>query len=362
MSVNAIQSELTELYNYMVGKDTKSDEGVRNRIHSLAERVIAQATETVTNEQYGELLDRIKGARIRVPEIERADFTDGYEYFRKHNMGKVNLVNEGIDLDVLWKELSNEYGELFDENMMGSQERLERIIEIREEISPTEESIYKNRAEYESAVLALENDIYESFYNIPKSDGGNKFIFYGKRAPMKEAALEESKERAKRKKLGWNKSELKKKIDSDYNYISSMLREPTDQRHIPEDMRGSVAFLLDQFNFETKQIDRLRAEGKEADSPTVVRLSKMYDAYADIMRKAWGIDKGAEKSELMDNYLSEDLQALRDEIPVDESGEFKRIQDMSVEELQVGLGTGHFLYSDSKTKEQFNRTALLFIL
>ncbi len=52
MSVSAIQSELTELYNYMVGKDTRNDEGVRNRIHSLAERVIAQATETVTDEQY----------------------------------------------------------------------------------------------------------------------------------------------------------------------------------------------------------------------------------------------------------------------------------------------------------------------
>ena len=335
INVSDLQKELGELYNYMVGKDTRNDAEVRKSIHNLAEKVIAQATETVVNEEYSDLLDRIKTTRILVPESERTGFRDGYEYFRKHTaMGKITLANEGIELDVLWEELCNEYPQFFDENMTGSEERLERILEVREEIGPTEESIYHTNEEYRSAVLALENDILESFYNIPKSDGGNKFMFYAKRAPMSQKALEESKERATAKKLSWNKNEVKKRIDSDYRYLYQMINNPTDARHVPEDMRGGVAYLLDCFRFETVQLDRIKAEGKETESPTAVRLEKMYDAYRDIIRKAWGIDNRNTESNLLDEHLSEDLQELRDMIPIDESGEFKRIQDMSIEELR----------------------------
>lgn len=335
INVSDLQKELGELYNYMVGKDTRNDAEVGKKIHSLAEKVIAQSTETVVNEEYSDLIDRIKTARIYVPESERADFKDGYEYFRKHyTMGKVMLANEGIELDVLWNELCEQYPMFFDENVTGSEERLERILEVREEIGPTEESIYHTNEEYRSAVLALENDIMESFYNIPKSDGGNKFMFYAKRAPMSQKALEESKERATAKKLSWNKNEVKKRIDSDYRYLYQMINNPTDARHVPEDMRGGVAYLLDCFRFETVQFDRIKAEGKEAESPTAVRLEKMYDAYRDIIRKAWGIDNRNTESNLLDEHLSEDLQELRDMIPIDESGEFKRIQDMSIEELR----------------------------
>ncbi len=335
INLSVLQRELNELYNYMIGKDVRNDAEVLSRAHNLAERVIAQATETVINEESGDLLERITAARIRVPESERADFRDGYEYFRKHNaMGKITLTNDGIDLDVLWNELCNEYPQYFDENIIGSEERLERILDIREEILPTEESIYKTETEKRDAVRGLESDIIEGFYNIPKSDGGNKYTFYGNNAPMANKAREESKDRAASKKISWNKSEVKKKIDSDYNYLSRMVKDPTDARHIPEDMRASVAYLMDCFNFETKQLERIKDEGKEADSPTAVKLSKMYDAYADIMRKAWGISPGNTETELLDQHLSADLQELRNEIPLNESGEFKRIQDMSIDELR----------------------------
>ena len=46
-----------------------------------------------------------------------------------------------------------------------------------------------------------------------------------------------------------------------------MVKEPTDKRHIPEHLRADVAAVLGCIDFETKQLDRIRDAGKEAQSP-----------------------------------------------------------------------------------------------
>ena len=374
IGVAELHRELTKLYTYMSGNNVNPEE-VSKRISTLAGKVIENATERIdVGSEYTDLLDRIRTTRILVPESERADFKDGYESFRKSNMGKLRLANDGMELDVLWDELCYEYPHFFSEDVTGSEERLERILEIREELRPVEESIFHSDEEFKAAQLALENDIMESFYNIPESDGNTKFIFYDKRASVAEqklrereaelyknieamkkrhaAEMEKAQKFAKRQQSLRGRDKIKRKIDSDYNYISRMVKNPTDTRHVPEEMRAGVSYLLDCFNFETVQLDKIKDAGKEADSPTAVKLAEMHKAYSDIMRKAWGIDSSSTESNLLDEQLTKDLQELRDEIPVNESGEFKRIQDMSVEELRavskVLTGIHHVITTKNK--------------
>lgn len=136
-------------------------------------------------------------------------------------------------------------------------------------------------------------------------------------------------EKAERIKFRWDKSEIKKRIDSDYNYLSRMIENPTDTRHVPEHLRASVAEVLKCFNFETVQLDRLRDKGKTINSPTAVRLEKLSSLYEKVMEKTNTINS----PELNDEYIKSEIKELLNEIPVDETGKPKRIQDMEIREM-----------------------------
>ena len=131
-----------------------------------------------------------------------------------------------------------------------------------------------------------------------------------------------------------NKNTTRKAIDSDYNYLSQIVRNPTDAKHIPEDLRPAVAKLLNCFNYESKHIDKLRAEGKEMDSPTAVRVADMYNAYTNIIKKSWGVET-TENSQFADQFLTDDLKEMIGDIPIEEDGNFKRLEDMSINELRA---------------------------
>ncbi len=372
ISVAALHQELVKLYNYMAGRDVSADE-VASRINAIAKSVIDNATEKVESSEFADLLDTIKNTRIEVPESDKKDFGDGYEHFRKRSMGKLKLVKDGYPLDALWDDLVDEYPYLFTEEYVGSEERLNRILEVREELLPVEENIYKTDADFERAVKALENDIMESFFKIPEG-GDGKYVFYDKRADIADKILKErekefadkiakldreytyklkkAEEQRDRYRDRFSKDKLKKKIDSDYRYISKMLLEPTDQRHVPDRIRADVAALLDCFSFETKHTDRLRDEGKEMESVTAVKLSELHDAYSAIMKRIWNISSEDKENNLLDQMLSEDLLELKEEFPVNERGEFKRIEDMTPVELwkvsNVLKGIHHAITSENK--------------
>ena len=333
--LSELHQELVKLYSYMGGTAVDGGE-VNKRIDSIAEMVLSKSTQTIENEENAELLRRIKEMRIYVPEREREDFRDGFEYFRKHNaMGKITLANDGTDLDVYWDELTDEYPGFFDEDLTGSEERLNRILEVREELSPSEESLYNSNEEYEKAKANLKSYIKESYYNIPEGSKNNKYVFYDKRTAEVQRELDKAREDVGKQKFRNEKEKIRKKLDSDYNYLRRMVTDPTDKKHLPEDMRASVAHLLDEcFQYETKYTDKLKDEGKTEESPTAVKLEEMHRAYAKIIRQSWGVG-ASDKSEIIDEFLNEDIQNLMDEVPIDESGKFKRIEDMSLHELRV---------------------------
>ena len=328
VKLSELHQDLTKLYNLMQSDKATADE-VSQRVSEIADKVIDKATQTVTNDEYSELLDRIKNTKIMVPELERADFRDGYETFRKGNMGKITLVNDGTDLDVFWDELTEEYPNLFDEDILGSEERLERILDVREEFAPREESAFASDEEKEQARVKLKNDIMDAFYDIPEGESGTKYVFYDKRVAGVEKELADTSNKLDLS----NKKTTRAGIDSDFNYLSQMVKNPTDNKHVPEDMRAGVAALLRCFNYETKYLDKLKDAGKEADSPTAVRISDMYNAYTNIIKKSWGIE-ATENSQFADQFLTDDLKEMIGDIPIEEDGNFKRLEDMSIEELR----------------------------
>lgn len=74
--------------------------------------------------------DYIRSCRIMVSDSIKNDITD-YEAFRKSNFGKAKLVkSDGIAVDTLYKELSENNPGYFDENIINPTEQLEAIIDF----------------------------------------------------------------------------------------------------------------------------------------------------------------------------------------------------------------------------------------
>lgn len=381
IKTSELHQELAKLYRLMASKDATANE-ISDRINEISERVIENAYDIIENIEYRDLLYTIKNTKIQVPEADRASFADGYEHFRKSNMGKIKLVNDGYALDALWEDLLADYPYFFSEDLKGSEERLNRILEIREEFQPVEDAVYKTEEEKQKAITALANDIMESFFEIPEG-GDGKYIFYDKRAAQakkdfetaeenyikavkkvneklekmvemyeyeinrieerheaeldrrdKESAKKLAKSEEKTEKLRdrYDREKVKKGIDRYFNYLFKMYSDPTDARHIPENLRRDVGNILERINFETKHTDKLKEKGEE--SALSIRLDGIAEVFRRIQSEAWGVIS-TDDSPTIDAALRQELEELISEIPVDESGNSKRLEDMTTEELKA---------------------------
>ena len=379
MRLSELHQDLTKLYTLMSSGKATADE-VSQRVSEIADKVINNATQTVTNEEYSDLLDRIKNVRIMVPELEKSDFRDGYETFRKRNMGKITLVNDGTDLDVFWDELTEEYPNLFDEDILGSEERLNRILEVRDEFAPREESVFASDAEKLQAHLKLKNDIIETFFKIPERGSNTKYVFYDERAAGVEKEFEKAKqdyekllkrtvkkfegklektedmyeneinriegkhqaeldnmskavERAEEKvtkiRDKYDRDKVSKSIERVFGFLFNMTEKPTDSRHVPEKLKKDVKGFVDRFVYETKIVGK--TDPKETKVLVSVRLDNIGTVYEKILRSAWESD--LKDSPLLDERLSEAFGEFMEEIPEDSSGNFKRFEDMTTREL-----------------------------
>jgi hypothetical protein len=381
IKTSELHKDLVKLYSDMANNKLDGDE-IGERIRAIADKVIAEATETIEYSEYGDLLNTIRTTKIAVPEDDKASFADGFSQFKKSNRGKLNLNDDGYPLDALWDDLCSDYPQLFSEDTRGSEERLNRLLEVRNEFSPYEKAVFGSTESVQKARYALENDIMESFYKIPEG-GDGKYVFYDTRASQAQKELQQAKEKYEKllertvKKLEgkiektelayeneinrieqrhereldkknkeiekaeekneklrdrYDREKIKKGIDRYFNYLFKMYSDPTDARHIPEALRRDVGNILERINFETKHTDKLKEKGEE--SALSIRLEGIADVFRRIQSEAWGVIS-TDDSPTIDAALRQDLEELISEIPVDESGNSKRLEDMTTSELKA---------------------------
>lgn len=358
-----LHREVTKLYDYMSGEEVDWDTAA-DYAESIAHSVI-DSCYTVKETEYTDLRDRIKSTKITIPESERADFADGYERYRKGAFGKLRLGNDGTALDVFWNSLAEEYPYFFDKEMTGARERIDTLIEIMRETAPAEQSIFETENDKLQAVRELKGKILESFYKTPQGSGKKVFRFYDTRAAdtmremrRSEKAMQEQKEqlgKAMQRQEDMFENELHRaeerseyyrssrdrvrimpKINSNYNYLSSMVTKPTDSRHVPEYMRGDVAKLLSMFNGKVERTGVFRTPEKA--TATAVKKSQLFEMYQSIMEKYTDKDNGSINSGMFEMYdadLAESLQRMRDSVPQDGEGNFVEFSRMSAAELDT---------------------------
>lgn len=302
IAVKDIQGDLQSLYDYIAsgydGKDELTYTEARRRAEDIAETLVSNAVAVDSDmyDAYSDLRDYLRTTKIIYGKEYHGDIAD-YGDFRKRQFGRLNLGSEGhTNIDQVYQELSSRWPEFFSEQeQTHPTDQLLHIVEVLDGISEINE--YNPFSRYmDQAVTGAANEIMEAFFDLPqtrktfadrqalklenaKAKGREQVQKVREQYATRLAELREqnrqrvqnaiAKEReARERQMGALKDryaakdaagrerraarELRAKITRHASALSQKLLRPSDQHHIPEAMRGSVAAMLESINQESQ--------------------------------------------------------------------------------------------------------------
>ena len=302
IAVKDIQGDLQSLYDYIAsgydGKDELTYTEARRRAEDIAETLVSNAVAVDSDmyDAYSDLRDYLRTTKIIYGKEYHGDIAD-YGDFRKRQFGRLNLGSEGhTNIDQVYQELSSRWPEFFSEQeQTHPTDQLLRIVEVLDGISEINE--YNPFSHHmDQAVTGAANEIMETFFDLPqtrktfadrqalklenaKAKGREQVQKVREQYTTRLAELREqnrqrvqnaiAKDRETRERqMGALKDryaakdaagrerraarELRAKIIRHASALSQKLLHPSDQHHIPEAMRGSVAAMLESINQESQ--------------------------------------------------------------------------------------------------------------
>lgn len=377
IAVKDIQGDLQSLYDYIAsgydGKDELTYTEARRRAEDIAETLVSNAVAVDSDmyDAYSDLRDYLRTTKIIYGKEYHGDIAD-YGDFRKRQFGRLNLGSEGhTNIDQVYQELSSRWPEFFSEQeQTHPTDQLLHIVEVLDGISEINE--YNPFSRYmDQAVTGAANEIMETFFDLPqtrktfadrqalklenaKAKGLEQVQKVREQYTTRLAELrEQNRQRvqnaiAKEREMGALKDryaakdaagrerraarELRAKITRHASALSQKLLRPSDQHHIPEAMRGSVAAMLESINQESQYTLDENGKRVKDGSGTPAKRTEAFRAlkeqYAKIV--AEGGDMVVDPS-----LLGSDADGIKGGFDAVIAMKDTKLADMSVAQLQT---------------------------
>lgn len=301
ISGSDIAGDLQSLYDYIAsgkdGRDELTYAEARRRSDAIAERIAESAVEVDDRayKEYAGLRKYLKDTKLTLTEADAAEITD-FNEFRKSLFGKLKISNgEHTNVDQIYSELSSQYPEFFNEAQdTNISDQVQRIADVANRLYKVTE--YNPFEGYMGqAVASISNDIMDRFFDLPQTkktfadraaeqvqearfqgrQAANDAFLAGqmaqgrqdakrlrstaqalakertRRAEQVQALKERYREKDVTRRDNQKRRELRAKIVRHASALSQKLLRPTDNQHIPEDMRSAVAKVLESINQES---------------------------------------------------------------------------------------------------------------
>lgn len=375
-----ITQDLQSLYDYLAsgydGKDELTYTEARRRAEAIAEKLVGNAVAVdETYEQYSDLRAYLRSTTLSLSEEDSRDIPD-YGDWRKHQMGRMVIRKGHTNIDQVYQEMSELWPEFFDEQRENNPvDQLLRIAEVMDGIYNVEE--YNPFGPYmQQAITGAANEIMETFFDLPqarktfadrqalklenaKVKGREQVQKVREQYTTRLAELREqnrqrvqnaiAKEReARERQMGALKDryaakdaagrerraarELRAKITRHASALSQKLLRPSDQHHIPEAMRGSVAAMLESINQESQytldENGKRVKDGRGTPTKRTEAFRALKEQYAKIV--AEGGDMVIDPS-----LLGSDADGIKGGFDAVIAMKDTKLADMSVAQLQT---------------------------
>ena len=301
ISGSDIAGDLQSLYDYIAsgkdGRDELTYAEARRRSDAIAERIAESAVEVDDRayKEYAGLRKYLKDTKLTLTEADAAEITD-FNEFRKSLFGKLKISKgEHTNVDQIYSELSNQYPEFFNEAQEANiSDQVQRIADVANRLyNVTEYNPFEGYMG--QAVASISNDIMDRFFDLPqtkktfadrqaeqlqatraagKQAAQDAFLAgqmaqgrqdakrlrstaqalakeRNRRAEQVQALKDRYREKDVTRRDNQKRRELRAKIVRHASALSQKLLRPTDNQHIPEDMRSAVAKVLESINQES---------------------------------------------------------------------------------------------------------------
>ena len=337
-----LTKQLKSVYDYIQGAegDANFDEAM-DRLTDISRNILGKS-EVINNDTYNEYVELRKDLRttgVTLADRYKADIP-GYADFRKRNFGKVKIVNDGVPVDVKYMELSDLYPEFFPDDIYHPADMLVRMTEVAEDLKPFAYNPYDDGLDYTTRVLASE--LFEGFFEAPQQsktfadkqqeklfkertkrvlvedklksakemiadlkgtlrwkDAETNYLLDSMKGKQREQIAKLKKkyeEKAQQKEDNLNRREKVERIKKYYNDLRKAYKNPSETKHIPEDLKPMVAKFLAAFDFTTPR--------QSVD--TILRFNDMKQ-YFEVEALKGGAEDinpvAAEMVDLLDNFI-----------------------------------------------------------
>lgn len=393
-TIDSLDSLLIYMVNKQDGQYADFNEVMR-RAEGIASYILKESVE-VDNELYNQYADLRKYLRttpikfdITIDEVPIG--YDGFSDFKKQNMGNLKFANDGISIETMYGELSELYPEFFNsQEEVTSSDKFGKIVEVLNALKPLEFNPYES--DIEDATQFLADDIVNRVFQLPaqkptfadkqkqklddqKAKSQEKIeklraeknkriseLIKENRERVKEVRQEQIKKKneavekisQKYKDITDKGRELRKakalrdKITSHANELSKKLLKGTDKQHIPQELQGPVAKLLECINLESNYTyDKSSGSYKKNDeglpSRRTVAFNELREAYAKISSSV------VVDPDLMgeDGLLSSVISLANKRIVDMTSNELNTVWQ-AIRAIEASVNTANKLFSQSK--------------
>lgn len=303
-----LEDNLTKLFKYIQNNENIDGTEVSSITSGIAYKVLnaSEKKNTIMEEMYSNLKNTIRTTDIKISDADKADLdrVGGYNQFRKYNFGKLRLSKDGVSVDVFYQELSSQYPEMFPEDINHPADQLIVISDAMDSIKPTIENPYG--ANMDEMAYIVSQEIFNEYFDIRRerptfADASlaelekAKFEHSRKLHKIKETyilryqekirkqadRLEKYKKEKKelrdyknrmllaqqqryQEKLKANRERYKERdkvfkyknrIIKDIRDINNWLLKPSENKHVPESLRGYTAKFLESIDFSSSRLN-----------------------------------------------------------------------------------------------------------
>ena len=313
--LDALMDDLKDIYSYIDNTDSLDGNALMAKCYDVARRILdAMKATKVTNDYAKMIMKDIRGTKIKLDEKQIQEAKNRYgENYRKSLWGRIFITNEGISLDSKWAEWSTQYPDIFDANI-SSADQITELADIYDSLRTASEV----KQEYDTVndVRALGAEIYNQYWirsttnavseeydqkikalNLKhrnamkklredyqqKLDDKQNEIAIMKNAIrsirlQKEAEVRSAKQAAKDRmdkyKDRVNRNAKIEQITKNALTLNDWLKKNSKDHHIPEVMRGPVAYLLNAIDFSSKQLLGMTKYNNFVPTKTDISLSE----------------------------------------------------------------------------------------
>lgn len=312
-SSQKLAPRLEEVYNWLAaGKDVSYEAFYEKAVGIATDLAEDIRPAKVEIPYYKELTKAIRDCKIALSEQQKSEVAEiygSYNEFRKQNMGKFTLTDKGTPLDVVWQELSKKYPGAFEQDLTEPDQPLQ-LLEIYD--AARSASHYIEQVNTSEMVQRIAADIYDKFWNVSTmhtfADKKQQEITELKQkhnAKIRELRgefqqtvqdtkahyneklknvrnskmqqMQQMQQHGKQVVQNLRQRQMKtakiRQIRDRLSEFAKKLDKPTVKKHIPLELQGMVAQLLEAFSYETKQelniserLDRFKAKYSELET------------------------------------------------------------------------------------------------